>query len=252
MRPVLQAFALGPVVRLSGSVGVAATLKLLRDTFPSPPPETLCATCRAGGKLRRCAGCKAIRYCSSECQTIAWPAHKPQCRAQAAKNQAEQAEQPPWWDAHRKTQDGSVHFGKLELMTWRRCTDGDGDELGFGGFVASEEEETRKSFNETYGGDEARYFAHRPEGFRWTCCGVPFDIGGYGCDHHGDPRAPGPCRCDFCLAGRPLDDEIWRQKLASQAARGLESTLRRGGQGQATAGGDMNWALREAFSSLRR
>ncbi len=240
------------MVRLSGSVDVAATLKLLRDTFPSPPPETLCATCRAGGKLRRCAGCKAIRYCSSECQKIAWPAHKPQCRAQAAKNQAEQAEQPPWWDAHRKTQDGSVHFGKLELMTWRRCTDGDGDELGFGGFVASEEEETRKSFNETYGGDEARYFAHRPEGFRWTCCGVPFDIGGYGCDHHGDPRAPGPCRCDFCLAGRPLDDEIWRQKLASQAARGLESTLRRGGQGQATAGGDMNWALREAFSSLRR
>ena len=152
-----------------------------------------------------------------------------------------------WWDAHRRAEDGSVHFGRLELMTWR-CMDEDcGEELGFGGFVASEEEETRRRFEQKYGGDEARYFAYRPSGFRWTCCGVPADIGNYGCDHHGDPRATRPCSCDFCRAGRPLSDRIWRKKLASQAARGLERTLCRGRSGPSTPGGDMNFAMRAMF-----
>ena len=154
--------------------------------------------------------------------------------------------QSGWWDAHRRGEDGSMHFGKLELMTWR-CKDDGGEELGFGGFVASEEEETRHDFEVRFGSDEARYFKHNPHGFRWTCCGVSADVGTYGCDHHGDPRAPGPCKCDFCRAGRPLSEREWRNKLASQAAHGLEGTLCRGRAGAASAAGEMNWAFRAMF-----
>lgn len=96
------------------------------------------------------------------------------------------------------------------------------------------------------------YFSRRPGGFRWTCCGVTADCGEFGCDHHGDPRAPTPCRCDFCRAGRPLDDDTWRRKLASQAARGLEATLRRGSQGAPQPGGEINWAFRQMFSGAMR
>ena len=160
------------------------------------------------------------------------------------------AMEPGWWDQHRRGEDGSVHFGKLELMTWRCMEEGYDEELGFAGFVASEEEETRRNFQEKFGGDEAKYFAYKPDGFHWTCCGVDASTGEYGCDHHGDPRAPGPCRCDFCRAGRPLDDGAWRRKLASQAARGLEATLCRGRAGEATMGGEMNWAMRDFFRGM--
>ncbi|KAF8067164.1 lig1 [Scenedesmus sp. PABB004] len=32
------------------------------------------------GKSSRCAGCKAVRFCSMDCQTAAWPAHRPVCK----------------------------------------------------------------------------------------------------------------------------------------------------------------------------
>ena len=242
-----EAFAPGPVVRPNGAVDVAATLQRLRDAFPAAPPGPTCAACRATGKLRRCAGCRTTLYCSTECQRADWRAHKRACRQAQAQVPAPAAARAAWWEAHRKkTEDGTEHFGRLELMTWR-CVDEDGDELGFAGFVASEDEEVRREFQDKYGGDEARYFEYRPEGFRWTCCGVAADIGTYGCDHHGDPRAPSACRCDFCRAGRPLDEGTWRRKLASQAARGLEGTLCRGRHGPSTPGGDLNWAFRGIF-----
>jgi len=34
---------------------------------------------RGGLELRTCAGCKAIRYCSAECQKEDWASHKTHC-----------------------------------------------------------------------------------------------------------------------------------------------------------------------------
>ena len=255
--PKLRYEACSPVMAPNGAMDVQATLQWLLDTYP-PPPEraVVCAFCRATGKLKSCAACKKIKYCAPECQRADWPKHKPACTAPAAQPAAQPAAPRPaappggsqsgWWDAHRRGEDGSMHFGKLELMTWR-CNDENGEELGFGGFVASEEEETKREFEVKFGSDEARYFKHNAHGFRWTCCGVSADVGTYGCDHHGDPRAPGPCKCDFCRAGRPLSDREWRNKLASQAARGLEASLCRGRAGPASAAGEMNWAFRAMF-----
>ncbi|KAG2484035.1 hypothetical protein HYH03_017125 [Edaphochlamys debaryana] len=34
--------------------------------------------------LKRCGGCKAVRYCGAGCQRAHWPAHRPECGAMAA------------------------------------------------------------------------------------------------------------------------------------------------------------------------
>lgn len=42
--------------------------------------ERICAKCEANqGKLRHCAGCKSVYYCSKQCQTLHWTQHKPFC-----------------------------------------------------------------------------------------------------------------------------------------------------------------------------
>jgi hypothetical protein len=54
----------------------------------------VCAVCGAtkaevaqqGGKLRKCARCLSVRYCSESCQQQAWPAHRPECRQLRAVN----------------------------------------------------------------------------------------------------------------------------------------------------------------------
>lgn len=51
-----------------------------------------CAACNkyepsvasAATKLRTCAGCRAVRYCSADCQHAHWPLHKAACRAARA------------------------------------------------------------------------------------------------------------------------------------------------------------------------
>lgn len=41
--------------------------------------ERLCVVCDATGKVRHCARCKAVYYCSKECQVAHWPEHKAMC-----------------------------------------------------------------------------------------------------------------------------------------------------------------------------
>jgi hypothetical protein len=35
----------------------------------------------AGAGLKKCTGCKQVRYCGQQCQLAHWPAHKANCKA---------------------------------------------------------------------------------------------------------------------------------------------------------------------------
>lgn len=87
-----------------------------------------------------------------------------------------------WYDKHRKCGDGSLHEGRLELITWKG--DDGGEVLGWGACVLGECDDLKKTFERKYGGNEAKFFEYWPQGFRWTCCGLPGN-NDYGCDHHG-------------------------------------------------------------------
>ena len=41
--------------------------------------DKLCAMCGKTGDLRKCEGCKSVRYCSKECQVAHWSEHKREC-----------------------------------------------------------------------------------------------------------------------------------------------------------------------------
>ena len=41
---------------------------------------TRCDECGRSRRGRVCGGCRSVRYCSTECQSAAWPAHKLVCR----------------------------------------------------------------------------------------------------------------------------------------------------------------------------
>ena len=72
-----------------------------------------------------------------------------------------------------------------------------------------------------------------------------------GCDHHGGAGSFTPCRCDFCLGGRPLTARIWGEKVRSQAAQGLQSTLSRGPDPRSVCeSGLKNWELRSKYYQL--
>ena len=69
--------------------------KAVLDMAKNPPPEEKMklpsqSTCTACGKpaptgksLLRCSRCKAVSYCSRECQSACWPAHKATCGPRA-------------------------------------------------------------------------------------------------------------------------------------------------------------------------
>ena len=67
---------------LAQLVGTAASP---RDSTagPAEQPRKRCANCGAtsggGVKLKKCGGCRRVRYCSAECQAAQWYQHKLVC-----------------------------------------------------------------------------------------------------------------------------------------------------------------------------
>lgn len=145
-----------------------------------------CAVCASEVSTKKCARCRNIQYCSATCQRADWRAHKPRCH-------------PPqvWYDAHRRCDDGVNHEGRLELITWpsSAADTGEEEDLGWGACFVEESEDLKHKFETEYEGDEEKWYGCWPQGFRWTCCGVPGDQM-FGCDHHGS--GPTACTCDFC------------------------------------------------------
>jgi len=169
-----------------------------------PPLPPTCDVCNksegAGTKIQRCSRCHDRFYCGKTCQQSDWQAHKTGCVKRAI-----------WFDKHRKCRDGTVHAGKLELITW--SGEREGYTLGWGASFEEESEGLRKMFEEEFGGNVQRFHAYRPQAFRWTCCGTSANQD-YGCDHHGAGLQP--CTCDFCRMGKPIPDKIYNEKLPSR------------------------------------
>ncbi|KAI1089297.1 hypothetical protein F5B19DRAFT_467837 [Rostrohypoxylon terebratum] len=159
-----------------------------------------------GLTILRCGRCKSAKYCSVECQKKHWPDHKTICRARGAV-----AEGKKWYEPFRKCEDGTSHFGDLELITWGKTCYEEGDqkaddELGWGHCFVSEVPFLKRKYEVEFGSDDILMYGFWPQGFRWTCCGLAGDER-LGCDHHGS--GPDPCQCDFCHMSKPLPDSIY-------------------------------------------
>ncbi|KAF7169984.1 hypothetical protein CNMCM5623_002500 [Aspergillus felis] len=56
-------------------------LQCLKEALPLQlTSETQCMQCSAELNLKRCSSCKIARFCSTECQALAWPSHKSFCK----------------------------------------------------------------------------------------------------------------------------------------------------------------------------
>ncbi|KAI1394768.1 hypothetical protein F4819DRAFT_501571 [Hypoxylon fuscum] len=169
----------------------------------TPKQQQKCDVCGKGRDdgviIQICGRCKSRSFCGTACQRRDWPSHKEDCRSKAA--EAEAANGKAWYDRNRKCEDGTSHFGQLELITWSGFQSEISEELGWGNCVASESAELKRKYEEQFKSDDTRMYRYWPQGFRWTCCGLA-----------GDQRAG------------PLPDSIYRKDKIER--RGL--TLSRG------------------------
>ncbi|KDR77626.1 hypothetical protein GALMADRAFT_66014 [Galerina marginata CBS 339.88] len=168
------------------------------------PPPPACDVCHktedTDTKIKRCSRCHDRFYCGKTCQQSDWKAHKPNCVTREI-----------WYDKYRKCKDGTVHYGKLQLITWGG--ERDGHTLGWGASFENDSEALQKILEEGFKGDLQRFHAWRPQAFRWTCCGTSASMD-YGCDHHG--AGPMPCTCDFCRMGKSIPDKFYYERLPSK------------------------------------
>jgi len=102
------------------------------------------------------------------CQVSDWKVHKTKC-----------VKHENWFDKHRKCRDGTVHEGKLELITW--SGEREGYTLGWGASFEEESEDLRNMFEEKFRGDMQRFYGYRPQALRWMCCGTSAGMD-YGCE----------------------------------------------------------------------
>jgi hypothetical protein len=94
-------------------------------------------------KLFSCAKCIKYKnpdpgvYCSRECHKADWEeGHKGKCKKVPPEVVAARARSPDgvdWCQDWRKCEDGSLHFGDLELIDWDGEDDDGEHELGWGG-----------------------------------------------------------------------------------------------------------------------
>ena len=68
-------------VEINPTINTAAAPTI--HTAPAPVVQQLvCTRCNTEGDcLKVCGKCKAVRYCSRQCQVSDWPKHKSVCRA---------------------------------------------------------------------------------------------------------------------------------------------------------------------------
>ncbi|KAI1257256.1 hypothetical protein MGN70_000296 [Eutypa lata] len=94
-----------------------------------PNTHSKCAVCdKASGEgveIKQCGRCKSRGFCSVACQRQDWPSHKAACNAQRAAANTNVStttttnnNSGKWYDRYRKCEDGTSHFGELELITW--------------------------------------------------------------------------------------------------------------------------------------
>ena len=65
---------------------VVDMLQKINDHMGNPQRVVLCSNCAKKIGVQHCSGCPDTahtRYCSRECQTMAWPSHKAHCGARA-------------------------------------------------------------------------------------------------------------------------------------------------------------------------
>jgi hypothetical protein len=68
--------------------GTAADISKVEGTSPEQTAyleaKTHCSNPGCGGAgIKKCTGCKQVRYCGKQCQLAHWPAHKADCKAAA-------------------------------------------------------------------------------------------------------------------------------------------------------------------------
>ncbi|KZT67286.1 hypothetical protein DAEQUDRAFT_729327 [Daedalea quercina L-15889] len=160
--------------------------------------------------FKRCSRCRSALYCDAECQKKDWQYHKELC-----------SDSDRWYDKYRGCRDGSMHEGKLEMITWEWTDPDYGCKMGFGNTFLEEADGVKHMFEVECKGKKSGFLKKRPQAFRWTCCGTDAGMN-YGCDHHGSGSKP--CTCDFCHMGKPLPDSIYNK----QSGPRIGLNLRRG------------------------
>jgi hypothetical protein len=190
-----------------------------------PHPSSLaCSVCNktqsSETKIQRCSRCLNRLYCGkpsaivlslrydpmsdrsdlscpgTECQSSDWPSHRGTCRATLTQDDS-------WYNKYRKCKDGSLHEGKLELITWNSTSEG--DKMGWGNTLLEESADLKAKFEGEFQGDLKKLYRYWPQAFRWTCCGMDAAMK-FGCDHHGEGSKP--CSCDFCRCVSFFSDSI--------------------------------------------